>query len=132
MSFANTFGKVIVFTIAFVVIGGMYILARQSSAAGGVVDWRGRSAIEIVLNDDGFVPRNVRISKGTSVTFSTTRKHPFWPASDPHPSHTIYPGFDPKNPVEAGSSWTHTFDVTGRWGYHDHLRSFYTGVIYVE
>lgn len=85
----------------------------------------------IVLTDDGFVPDVVTIEKGGTVTFTTTRKRSFWPASDTHPSHGLYSEFDPLRPVEPGEKWTLVFDKVGSWGFHDHLRSYYVGTIHV-
>ncbi|MCE9541468.1 hypothetical protein K8R03_02815 [Candidatus Kaiserbacteria bacterium] len=85
----------------------------------------------VVLTDKGFEPNNVTIRVGGTVTFSTTNGRPFWPASDPHPNHTLYPAFDPLAPVAADATWQFRFDKIGRWGYHDHIRSYYTGTIHV-
>lgn len=101
-------------------------------AQKSIVDARGQDEVSIVLTDDGFIPRYVRINKGTNVIFTTTRQNQFWPASNEHPSHTIYPAFDAKRPLEPHESWSFTFDRAGEWGLHDHVRSYYTGIIYVE
>lgn len=96
-----------------------------------IADHRGEAKVFVVLTDAGFEPRYVRITQGTQVVFTTTRANQFWPASDPHPSHSIYPEFDPKEPIMPDSSWSFIFDKVGEWGYHDHLRSYFTGTIYV-
>ena len=56
---------------------------------------------QIVLTDKGFEPQEVWVRAGGMVTFTTDRGRLFWPASDPHPSHSIYPDFDPRTPVAA-------------------------------
>lgn len=88
--------------------------------------------ISIMLTDDGYVPRDVRITRGSIVEFSTTRDRPHWPASNLHPDHSIYSEFDPKRPLEPAEVWSFTFDRPGVWNYHDHIRSYFTGRIYVE
>lgn len=85
----------------------------------------------VMLTDAGFTPHEITIRVGGTVTFSTTRALPFWPASDSHPSHSIYPEFDPHGPIAANEHWTFRFDKVGDWGYHDHLRSYFTGTIHV-
>jgi plastocyanin len=103
-----------------------------SGRDSGIVDLRNRSEVSVVLTDSGFVPSRFEITKGTRVTFTTTREHQFWPASNPHPSHDIYPEFDPKQPIDSGSSWSFVFDKPGEWGFHDHIRSYFAGEVYVE
>jgi plastocyanin len=85
----------------------------------------------ITLTPDGFVPAEITITKGQTVTWTTTTGKAFWPASNPHPSHTNYSGFDPERPVAADGSWNFTFDTVGTWGYHDHLAPYFTGTIHV-
>ncbi len=115
-----------------VLTGAALIYFSRAGADEKVVDLRGKSEVSVVLRDRGFEPRDLRISKGTTVVFSTDRDHKFWPASNSHPSHAIYPEFDPKHLIEPGDTWSFTFDRVGRWGFHDHVRSYFTGTIYVE
>jgi plastocyanin domain-containing protein len=85
----------------------------------------------VVLTERGYEPAHIEIRRGTRVVFKTTRKQEYWPASNTHPWHRIYPTFDPKEPVQPSESWTFTFDQIGTWGYHDHLRPFFTGTVKV-
>jgi hypothetical protein len=119
--------------VAAVVIIGVILAYRQAQVDeyGSVVDMQGKSNVSVVLTAQGFQPREIRITQGTTVTFSTTRNEPFWPASDPHPTHTDYPQFDPKVPIDSKASWSFVFARVGSWGYHDHVRSYFTGTIYV-
>lgn len=86
----------------------------------------------IELTETGFTPQTITIAKGDMVTFTTSRGEPFWPASNLHPSHTIYPEFDPKEPVASNSSWSFTFTKPGEWKFHDHLAPLYIGTITVR
>ncbi len=86
----------------------------------------------VELREGGFYPKDVRIVKGGSVIFSTTRDSYFWPASNLHPTHGTYSDFDPKKPIEPNSTWTFTFDRAGVWKYHDHLTPHFGGSITVE
>lgn len=115
-----------------VLIGAGVFAYFSASATEKVVDLRGQKDVSVVLTDQGFEPRDIRISAGTTVTFTTTRHNQFWPASDPHPVHTIYPAFDPRRPLDPSESWSFTFDTAGQWGFHDHVRSYFTGTMYVE
>lgn len=87
--------------------------------------------ITVVLTDSGFVPSEFTITKGGTVTFSTDRGVSFWPASNLHPDHGIYPAFDPKRPLDPKETWAFTFDRPGDWAFHDHLRSYFTGTVHV-
>jgi plastocyanin len=117
---------------------GLIVLAlgsyayRTSTSAAEEADMRGESRVFVVLGENGFSPQHLRIDAGTTVVFSTTRENQFWPASNPHPSHTILPGFDAEHPLAPTEIWEHTFAAPGIWGYHDHIRSYYTGSIYVD
>lgn len=86
----------------------------------------------VTLHESGFVPQTITIRKGDSVTFASTLSGPFWPASDLHPTHGIYPEFDPQEPVEAGNNWQFTFNKKGSFKYHDHLHPLYRAAVIVE
>ncbi|MBI3486140.1 hypothetical protein HY025_04345 [Candidatus Daviesbacteria bacterium] len=79
---------------------------------------------------NGFSPEILSISKNDVVIFQSD-KLDFWPASDLHPTHLIYPQFDPKKPIESGQSWSFRFGKIGKWRYHNHLAPNFTGVINV-
>lgn len=85
----------------------------------------------VVLGKDGFTPASVRVPVGTTVTFQTDRGRYFWPASDAHPFHAVYPAFDSKRPISPNEVWSFVFDTSGRWAFHDHISPYFTGVIEV-
>lgn len=84
---------------------------------------------QIVLKESGFVPSEIMIAEGDIVEFSSTRGVSFWPASNLHPIHEIYPEFDSRSALEAEETWSFTFDKVGTWKFHDHLTSPLKGVI---
>jgi plastocyanin len=85
----------------------------------------------ITETKEGFSPAEITINQNDVVKFISTADKEFWPASDPHPTHTDYSEFDPKQPIESNSSWSFTFDKTGDWKFHDHLFFTHRGVIHV-
>jgi len=85
----------------------------------------------VLLTENGFEPNEISVLLGSEVTFSTTLDKPFWPASNLHPQHTIYSQFDPMRPIESNESWSFVFNKEGTWNYHDHIRSYFTGTVYV-
>lgn len=86
----------------------------------------------ITLSEDGFEPKDITINVGDTITFRNNLNKPFWPASNLHPSHAIYPEFDPLELIEPGREWSFQFMRLGSWNYHDHIRSYYRGTITVE
>lgn len=85
----------------------------------------------IVIRDDGFHPRTLTIRAGETVTFRSERGKYFWPASDFHPSHMLFPAFDAKKAIDPKGSWSFRFDMPGVYPFHDHLAAYYFGVIRV-
>lgn len=83
------------------------------------------------MTKDGYKPQNITIKRCTKVVFKNTDTEPRWPASDLHPTHGIYPEFDPQQPVEVGHEWSFVFGKVGHWRYHDHLYPFVRGTITV-
>lgn len=91
-----------------------------------------RGEAVVTLTENGFSPKEITIKKGETVRFVTTLEDPFWPASDLHPTHTIYAAFDPKAPVDPSKGWEFTFSEEGRWRYHDHLDPQNIGIVIVQ
>jgi plastocyanin len=84
------------------------------------------------VTDEGFEPRSVEIGPGDTVTFENVGSEAHWPASDDHPMHTAYPGFDPQKPIAPGEEWGFTFDKPERWAYHDHMNPYLEGEVVVR
>jgi plastocyanin len=88
--------------------------------------------VVVTINDSGFSPAELTIKKGQKVTWVNKSSNFSWPASDPHPTHTNNPTFDPDQPMKIDEAWSFTFKDTGRWNFHDHLRPSMRGLIVVE
>ncbi len=100
----------------------------------------------ITYTDNGFSPTSLMIAQGTKVTFVNNASDAFWPASNVHPTHSLYDGttlqqhcadptattFDACGPIAPGSSWSFTFTKTGTWTYHNHLNPSEGGTITVQ
>ena len=86
----------------------------------------------VIMNKDSFEPETLTIQKCTKVVFENQDKVSRWPASNLHPTHGIYPEFDPLQPIEPGSVWSFVFDKVGSWRYHDHLAPSTRGTVIVE
>ena len=86
----------------------------------------------VIMKEDIFEPEILTIKKCTKVIFKNQDKAARWPASNLHPTHGIYPEFDPLEPIETGKDWSFVFDKVGSWKYHDHLLPAIRGVIIVS
>ncbi len=86
----------------------------------------------ITYTDNGFTPNKVTVKQGEVVTFENKSSSGFWPASDSHPSHTIYPEFDAKKAIQVGGTYDFVFEKVGVWGFHNHLKASDRGMVTVE
>lgn len=75
----------------------------------------------IEIRDGGFVPSELTIQAGDTITFKNVRTIDAWPASDPHPTHEYLKGFDPGKAILPGGEWSITFATSGSFRFHDHL-----------
>ncbi len=79
-----------------------------------------------------FNPAIVSVKQGDSITFINNSTGGMSVASDPHPSHSIYPGFDQyKTSSKGQKTFTFIFDKVGTWGFHNHLNSSAVGSVTV-
>jgi plastocyanin len=85
----------------------------------------------ISMTDSAYSPVSLTVKKGDIVRFVNNGTKANWPASAPHPTHTDYAAFDPKQGIEAGKSWSFKFDRVGTWKYHDHLNPTHFGTVVV-
>jgi len=108
--------------LATILLAVFFFVARGNEGAG---------EYQVKLQEDGFFPEKITISKGDRVIFTTKREEFFWPASNLHPTHIIYPEFDPREPIAPDQSWSIQFNRIGIWKYHDHLAPVHRGEITV-
>ncbi len=108
---------------------GFDLEVEGSKETNNAVEAEG-TLIEVLITDDGFQPKKITIQKGTTVTFKNAGKNFHWPASDFHPTHSLYPteksgclgsNFDACKGLASGKAYPFTFDKVGSWTAHDHL-----------
>lgn len=92
---------------------------------------RASTQVIIQMSQEGFEPDKITIPQNSTVKFINTDKVARWPASNIHPTHEVYPQFDPKEPIQPGDSWTFKFRRSGTFKYHDHLLPHQRGEIIV-
>jgi plastocyanin len=102
-----------------------------TSNSGGTNQAVQSGTAEIDMTDSGFSPSNITVKSGTVVIFKNTSSKTYWPASNPHPTHTDLPGFDALRGLNNGETYSFTFTKLGVWGFHDHLNPTLDGRITV-
>lgn len=88
--------------------------------------------VTIEMTQDGFKPAQVEVDQGDSVIFINKDTTAHWPASDIHPTHTIYPEFDSLKGVAPLTTWQFQPQITGSFKFHDHLFPHKKGTLVVK
>ena len=101
----------------------IFIFSKNVSAHSEI------AIIEMV--PDGFVPSKITIDVNSNIIFINKDKESRWPASNVHPTHELYPEFDPKKSIEPGESWAFKPKKAGEWKFHDHNFPHMRGIITV-
>jgi plastocyanin len=83
-------------------------------------------------NPTGFSPKVIEIKLGEAIKFVNNNNQAMWVASNDHPTHTLYPGFDEGKSVGKNGTFIFTFTEAGTWGYHNHNKPGDTGTIIVK
>ena len=134
---------VIAAIVIFVVIGGVFMLTRESnekvtpetSPAASTKDipvtGTDSAASTITYTNDGFSPSTITVSAGTTITIKNDSSKSLQFASNDHPTHTKNPELNGST-IDAGQSQTITVTQTGTNGYHNHLNPSDTGTIVVQ
>lgn len=107
---------------------------------------KNQNVVIIHVDENGFEPNVVIVKPHNEVVFENVGREGHWPASNNHPTHTLYGGtsldehcgnepsatFDSYGPIPAGESWSFVFEKIGTFGYHDHLWPHFAGEIIVK
>lgn len=123
--------SILFLAILFLALSAYFFIARNQSSKTVRSSVPKGQTHEVVLTENGFSPQEITIKPGDLLKFRTTMSEPFWPASDLHPTHGIYPEFDPLEPVDPDKAWTFQFQKSGKWKFHDHLQPVFRGVVIV-
>lgn len=78
---------------------------------------------QITVTETGFLPQELTVKVGDTVTFVNKGSSLIWPAAGPHPTHAICPGFDSLAGVAPNGSYAHTFRQAMVCPFHDHLHA---------
>ncbi|HEY4523807.1 MAG TPA: IPT/TIG domain-containing protein [Candidatus Paceibacterota bacterium] len=130
-------------SMTFTVTGGQ-TMPQQISQTGTSTSTGASAKIwKVECRDGAFIPNQVSIKKGDTVTWTNVNCDLTWPASALHPTHGVYPqqtgacvvisgsDFDSCRGLKTGESWNFRFNYVGSWKYHDHLRPSVMGTVNV-
>ena len=129
LKYIGVLGVVVLIAVG---IGYVYLFQAGSAENQQAIEVMGEPDVTIVRTDNGYEPREVTIKKGDIVLWVNESSEFHWPASDLHPTHGVYPEFDPRKPIAPGDEWKFQFNEVGEWKFHDHIRANQTGVVTVE
>ncbi len=148
-------GIIIAGILALLIIGGIFLINGDDLQDTNNVGDTPRETTsgstsgethQVEMSSTGFSPQRLEIRVGDRVTFSVVGSGQYWPASNVHPTHEVYPGtsirkcgnaaegsiFDACRGLQQGSQFSFVFNEAGTWAYHDHLNPRLTGVIVVR
>ncbi len=92
-----------------------------------------QTSLLITYTDSGFTPAITTVAPGTTLEFVNRSTGLMWIASNPHPTHTGYPGFDALRAYGFGESYRFSISGAGKtYGYHNHLNPGKTGSVTVK
>ncbi len=126
--------NLIVVVIVLAVVGGSYLFLTKDTEIKSIVgatEILEETTVTIVRTENGYEPKEVTVKKGDVVLWTNESGEFHWPASDLHPTHGIYPEFDPLKPIASGDIWKFKFDKVGVWKFHDHIRANKVGTVTV-
>lgn len=111
---------------------GYFQFAIDKAKESAYQDMSGRREVTIKMSQIKFMPTNVKISKGTKVTWINDDKFDHYVNTDSHPAHTYYLDQNSKA-LKKGASYSVTFNTLGIYPYHcsAHAESM-TGSILVK
>jgi plastocyanin len=114
-----------------VLVGGVYLYMNKLDVEKQVFQTLPEPTVTVTRTAEGYEPKEITIKKGEVVLWKNESTEYHWPASDLHPTHTIYSDFDPLKPVASGADWAFQFNKVGIWKYHDHIRANKVGTVIV-
>ena len=96
---------------------GHFEFAIDRSRSAAFQDLTGRAEVTIKMSEIMFEPRDIKISRGTKVTWVNNDTVEHYVNTDSHPGHTYYPAQN-SSALKQGESFSLTFDAIGIYPYH--------------
>jgi plastocyanin len=96
---------------------GSFQFAIDHQQAANFIDKREQAEITIKMSEIKFQPENLRITKGTKVTWVNDDSVDHFVNTDSHPAHTHQRDLNSRS-LKAGESYSYTFSTAGLYPYH--------------
>lgn len=96
---------------------GNFQFAIDRASTSSFEDMTGQKEVSIKLSQIQFMPMNLKISKGTRVTWMNDDEIEHYINTDSHPAHTYYPDQNSKA-LRKGDTYSLTFNNPGIYPYH--------------
>lgn len=106
--------------------------ATQTATVSAPQKTPGLIGVRVSILKTGFSPKEVKIVKGSSVTWINTDIKNHEVRSNPHPIHTDYPPLNTIEVLKPGEEKSLVFSNSGTYSYHDHLNPSNTAKVIVE
>lgn len=99
------------------------LLEKEKAPPQKEIARRSPRTFVVFIENNTFNPNVLEIQTGDTVRWINKSDQPFWPASDPHPTHTGLSSFDALGDILRGESYRYIFRKTGVWPYHNHTQA---------
>lgn len=96
---------------------GHFQFAVDRQAAGAFMDFTGSRDVAVAMISTSFLPSQIRIRRGTNVTWRNEDPFDHFVNTDPHPQHTGFALLNSRA-LAQGATYSYTFDVPGTYAYH--------------
>lgn len=96
---------------------GRFQFKIDRSQAETYEDHRGQKEVTVDMATFLFSPRHIRISPGTTVTWTNSDPVDHFVNTDSHPAHTYYPAQNSRA-LSKGQTYSVTYDLPGIYPYH--------------
>jgi plastocyanin len=121
---------VLIAIVSFGLIAGAVWLMWRASDNTSAIDASQQPKVGIVST--GFSPATIQVKRGQSVTWANDDPAAHRVASD-NPSNGSVAGFDSEQALNAGDTYTYTFNASGTFNYHDPQNPLsFKGTVIVE
>ena len=96
---------------------GSFQFVIDKSMSSQFEDMTSQSQVTIDMKNIAFVPQNIKISKGTKITWTNSDSVSHYVNTDSHPAHT-YQADQNSEELKPGDSYAYTFNQSGIYPYH--------------
>lgn len=96
---------------------GYFQFAIDRTTTADYQDMTGQAEVTVSLSQIQFMPMNIKVTKGTTITWVNDDEVEHYVNTDSHPAHTYYPAQNSRA-LAKGQSFSNTFNTTGVYPYH--------------